>query len=34
MIVDKLNADYLFDTIAAQGVETLGSIVPFILSAL
>lgn len=34
MIVDKLNADYLFDLIAAKGVETLRSIVQSVLSAL
>ena len=34
MIVDKLNADYLFDLIATNGVEALGSIVQSVLNAL
>ena len=34
MIIDKLNADCLFDLIATKGVEALGSIVQSVLSAL
>lgn len=34
MIIDKLNVDYLFDLIAAKGIETLGSIVQSVLSVL
>ena len=34
MIIDKLNADYLFDLIATNGVEALGSIVQSVLNAL
>ena len=34
MIIDKLNADCLFDPIAAKGIDALGSIVQSVLSAL
>lgn len=34
MIIDKLNADCLFDLIAAKGIDALGSIVQSVLSAL
>ena len=34
MIIDKLNADYLFDLIATNEVEALGSIVQSVLNAL